>query len=76
VNNVIYVLGEQGLPMPLYLPANHPVVLRKAAVCLYSGLTSMGEGASVPEAKNDSARAMWLRLGHLISLDPRFISHS
>lgn len=67
-------LGEHGLPVPIYLPAVHPVVLRRAAVCLYSGLSSMGEGASVPEAKNDSARAMWLKLGHSISLDPRFVS--
>jgi hypothetical protein len=32
----------------------------------------MGDGANVPEAKNNSAKAMWLKLGHLISLDPRY----
>jgi hypothetical protein len=65
--------GEHGLPAPIYLPASHPVVLRKAAVCVYSGLQSIGEGTSVPEAKNCSAKAMWLKLGHLVTIDPRYI---
>jgi hypothetical protein len=55
----------------MYLPASHPIVLKKAAVCLYSGLQSIGDGASVPEAKNSAAKAMWLKLGHIITLDPR-----
>jgi hypothetical protein len=67
-------VGEHGLPAPMYLPAIHPIALRRAALCLYAGLQSMGDGATVPEAKNSSAKAMWLKLGHLITLDPRYIS--
>jgi hypothetical protein len=69
--NYLILLGEHGLPAPIYMPASHPVALRRAAVCIYSGLQSLGEGSSVPEAKNDSAKAMWLKLGHIITLDPR-----
>jgi hypothetical protein len=65
------ILGEHGLPAPIYLPASHPIALRRAAVCLYSGMQSIGDGANVPEAKNSSAKAMWLKLGHMITLDPR-----
>ncbi len=65
------ILGEHGLPAPVYLPASHPIALRRAAVCLYSGMQSIGDGANVPEAKNSSAKAMWLKLGHIITLDPR-----
>ena len=67
------IVGETGQPAPIYIPAQHPVALRRAAVCLYSGYETVGSGANVPEAKNSAARAMWLKLGHLISVDPRLV---
>jgi hypothetical protein len=68
----VYFLGEQGLPLPVYMPAVHPVPLRRSAVCLFSGKESVGSGASVPEAKNSAAKAMWLLQGHIITIDQRY----
>jgi hypothetical protein len=67
----MFVLGEQGRTLPTYLPAQHPIALRRGAVCLYEGLETIGSGQNVPEAKNSAARSMWLKLGYLITLDPR-----
>jgi hypothetical protein len=67
------VLGETGQPAPVYLPAQHPVALRRAAVCLYAGYETIGNGATVPEAKNSAAKAMWLKLGHIITIDSRLV---
>jgi hypothetical protein len=71
--HVIYFLGEQGLPLPVYMPAVHPVPLRRSAVCLFAGKEAVGSGASVPEAKNSAARAMWLLQGHIITIDQRYL---
>jgi len=54
-----YFLGEQGLPLPIYMPAVHPIPLRRSAVCLFAGKEAIGSGASVPEAKNSAAMSMW-----------------
>ena len=67
------ISGETGQSAPVYIPAVHPVALRRAAVCLYAGYESIGSGANVPEAKNSAAKAMWLKLGHLITLDTRLV---
>jgi len=64
-------IGEQSRPAPVYLPAQHPILLRRAAVCLFEGLETIGSGQNVPEAKNSAARSMWLKVGHIITLDPR-----
>jgi len=44
-----------------------------AILCTYSGVSALGDGLTVEGARIAAARQVWIGLGHLISLDPRFI---
>ncbi len=57
---------------PVFLPAVHPWPDHVAILCTYSGVSALGGGLSVEGARIAAARQVWIDLGHLISLDPRY----
>jgi hypothetical protein len=58
---------------PMFIPAVHPWPDHVAILCTYSGVSALGDGLTVEVARIAAARQVWIGLGHLISLDPRFI---
>jgi hypothetical protein len=63
---------EHHIPPPVFVPAQHPIPGRFAFLCQYSGEEAMGGGRTVMEARNSAARQIWLELGHMITIDPRY----
>jgi len=64
---------EHNVPPPVFLPAHHPLPGHFAAVCQYSGVDAIGGGGSEAEARNAAARQVWMDMGHLITVDPRYL---
>ncbi len=58
---------------PMFIPAVHPWPDHVAILCTYSGVSALGDGLTVEGARIAAARQVWIGLGHLISLDPRYI---
>jgi len=63
---------EHRLPPPLFMPFIHPLPGRFACVCQFAGGDSLGSGSSDLDARNSASRQLWLDMGHLITIDPRY----
>jgi hypothetical protein len=63
------------MPPPIFIPAHHPYPGHFASVCQYSGVDAVGGGRSEAEARNAAARQVWIEMGHLIIVDPRYVIH-
>ncbi len=61
---------------PVFLPAPHPWPNHVAVLCSYAGVSAIGGGVSDIEARIAAARQVWIDLGHLITIDPRYFSVS
>jgi len=67
---------QHNLLPPVFLPAPHPWPNHVAVLCSYAGVSAIGEGLSDSEARIAAARQVWIGLGHLITVDPRYFSVS
>jgi len=66
---------EHNMPPPVFLPAVHPWPGHVAVLCSYAGVNALGGGQSDIDARIAAARQVWIGLGHLITIDPRYIFH-
>jgi hypothetical protein len=64
---------EHNMPPPVFLPAVHPWPGHVAVLCSYAGVNALGGGQSDIDARIAAARQVWIGLGHLITIDPRYI---
>jgi hypothetical protein len=64
---------QHNIPPPVFIPAVHPWLDHVAILCTYSGVSALGDGLSVEGARIAAARQVWIGLGHLISIDPRYV---
>ncbi len=70
---------EHNMVPPVFLPAAHPWPNHVAVLCNYAGVSALGGGQSDVDARIAAARQVWLDLGHLITVDPRYflqLSHN
>ncbi len=67
---------QQNILPPVFIPAVHPWPDHVAILCTYSGVSALGDGLSVEGARISAARQVWIGLGHLISIDPRYTFYS
>jgi hypothetical protein len=65
---------EHNMLPPVFLPAVHPWPDHVAVLCSYAGVNALGGGQSDIEARIAAARQVWIGLGHLITIDPRYFS--
>jgi hypothetical protein len=63
---------EHNMLPPVFLQAVHPWPDHVAVLCSYAGVTALGGGQSDIEARIAAARQVWIGLGHLITIDPRY----
>jgi len=63
---------EHNMLPPVFLPAVHPWPDHVAVLCSYAGVDALGGGPSVIDARIAAARQVWIGLGHLITIDPRY----
>ncbi len=63
---------EHNMPPPMFIPAVHPWPDHVAILCNYAGVNALGGGRSDIEARIAAARQVWIGLGHLITIDPRY----
>jgi hypothetical protein len=70
---LIDLATAHNMPPPIFLPARHPYPGHHASVCQYSGVDAISGGRSEAEARNAAARQVWIEMGHLITLDPRYV---
>ncbi len=63
---------EHNMLPPIFLPAPHPWPDHVAVLCSYAGVSALGGGQSDVEARVAAARQVWIGLGHLITVDPRY----
>jgi len=63
---------QHNLLPPVFLPAPHPWPNHVAVLCSYAGVSAIGEGLSDNEARIAAARQVWVEMGHLITIDPRY----
>jgi hypothetical protein len=70
---LIDLATAHSMPPPIFIPAVHPLPGHHAFVCQNSGVDAIGGGATEAEARNTAARQVWIEMGHLITMDPRYI---
>ncbi len=70
---LIDLATAHNMPPPLFIPAVHPLPGHHAFVCQYSGVDAIGGGETEAVARNTAARQVWIEMGHLITVDPRFV---
>jgi len=63
---------EHNMLPPVFLPAVHPWPDHVAVLCSYAGVDALGGGQSEIDARIAAARQVWIGLGHLITIDPRY----
>jgi len=63
---------EHNMLPPVFLPAVHPWPDHVAVLCSYAGVNALGGGHSDIDARIAAARQVWIGLGHLITIDPRY----
>jgi hypothetical protein len=62
---------EHRLPPPLFMPVLHRLPGRFACVCQFAGGDSLLSGSDL-DARNSASCQLWLDMGHLITIDPRY----
>ena len=70
---LIDLATAHNMPPPIFVPAVHPLPGHHAFVCQYSGVDAIGGGATEAAARNTAARQVWIEMGHLITVDPRYL---
>jgi hypothetical protein len=70
---LIDLATAHNMPPPIFIPAVHPLPGHHAFACQYAGVDALGGGATEAAARNTAARQVWLEMGHLISVDPRYL---
>jgi hypothetical protein len=70
---LIDLATAHNMPPPLFIPAVHPLPGHHAFVCQYSGVDAIGGGETEAVARNTAARQVWIEMGHLITVDPRYV---
>ena len=70
---LIDLATAHNMPPPIFVPAVHPLPGHHAFVCQYSGVDAIGGGATEVAARNSAARQVWIEMGHLITVDPRYV---
>ena len=70
---LIDLATAHNMPPPVFIPAVHPLPGHHAFVCQYAGVDAIGGGATEAAAHNTAARQVWVEMGHLITLDPRYL---
>jgi hypothetical protein len=70
---LIDLATAHNMPPPIFVPAVHPLPGHHAFVCQYSGVDAIGGGATEVAARNSAARQVWIEMGHLITVDPRYL---
>ena len=70
---LIDLATAHNMPPPIFIPAVHPLPGHHAFVCQYSGVDAIGGGETEAVARNTAARQVWIEMGHLITVDPRYV---
>jgi hypothetical protein len=70
---LIDLATAHNMPPPIFIPAIHPLPGHHAFVCQYSGVDAIGGGATEAAARNTAACQVWIEMGHLITVDPRYV---
>ena len=70
---LIDLATAHNMPPPIFVPAVHPLPGHHAFVCQYAGVDAIGGGATEAVAHNTAARQVWIEMGHLITVDPRYL---
>jgi hypothetical protein len=70
---LIDLATAHNMPQPIFVPAAHPFPGHHAFVCQYGGVDAIGGGPTEAAARNTAARQVWLEMGHLITVDPRYL---
>jgi hypothetical protein len=70
---LIDLAAAHNMPPPIFIPAVHPLPGHHAFVCQYTGVDAIGGGATEAAARNTAARQVWIEMGHLITVDPRYL---
>jgi hypothetical protein len=70
---LIDLATAHNMPPPIFIPAVHPLPGHHAYVCQYTGVDAIGGGATEAAARNTAARQVWIEMGHLITVDPRYL---
>ena len=70
---LIDLATAHNMPPPVFIPAVHPLPGHHAFICQYTGVDAIGGGETEAVARNTAARQVWLEMGHLITVDPRYL---
>jgi hypothetical protein len=70
---LIDLATAHNMQQPIFIPAAHPFPGHHAFVCQYGGVDAIGGGPTEAAARNTAARQVWIEMGHLITVDPRYL---